>query len=180
MMPSTRWSNTARLTALLLFFPCAIAGAQSLTPGQRVRVKSSQVVVPVVGNYQGMRRDTVVVIEEGMGAQVWTFTTSAVDRIEVSAGMKPGNRGPTTRWALIGAGAGAAAGVLTAVILESSSTSKYNDLLSGAVGAVVGGALGAAYGYRKLEEHWTQVPLPRRVGIMPTRDGLRVGVSAAF
>ena len=179
-MPSTRWSTGALLTALLLVVPCAAVSAQALTPGTRVRVKSSQVVVPVIGNFQGMRRDTVVVIEEGMGAQVWTFTSSAVDRLEVSAGMKGGNRGPTTRWALIGAGTGAVAGLLTAVILEASSSSQYNDALSAVVDAGIGGAIGAAYGYRKLEEHWTAVPIPRRVGIMPSRNGLRLGVSAAF
>jgi hypothetical protein len=166
--------------ALLLLVPCAGAGAQSLTPGTRVRVKSSQVVVPVIGNYQGMRRDTVVIIEEGQGAQVWTFTSSAVDRLEVSAGMQGGNRGPTTRWALIGAGTGAVAGLITAAILESSSSSQYNKLLSAATGAGVGGAIGAAYGFRKLEEHWTRVPIPRSVGIAPTRHGFRVGASAAF
>jgi uncharacterized membrane protein YeaQ/YmgE (transglycosylase-associated protein family) len=166
--------------ALFLLVPCVTAGAQTLTPGTRVRVKSSQMVAPVIGNYQGMRRDTVVVIEEGLGAQVWTFTSSAVDRIEVSAGMKGGNRGPTTRWALIGAGAGAVTGIIVATILESSSSSQYNNLLSGVVGAGIGGAIGAAYGYRKFEEHWTPVAVPRRVGIVPTRDGLRIGLSATF
>ena len=96
------------------------------------------------------------------------------------ADLKGGNRGPTTRWALIGAGTGAVAGLLTAVILEASSSSQYNDALSAVVGAGIGGAIGAAYGYRKLEEHWTAVPIPRRVGIMPSRNGLRLGVSAAF
>ena len=163
-----------------MFVPCSVALAQALTPGTRVRVKSSQVVAPVIGSYQGMRRDTVVVIEDGAGAQVWTFTRSAVDRIEVSAGMQGGNRAPTTRWALIGAGAGAAAGVLAAIILESSSNSKYNDFLSGAVGAGIGGAIGAAYGYRQVEEHWKSVPIPTRVGIMPSRTGFRLGLSAAF
>jgi hypothetical protein len=179
-MPSLRCSYSALVTALFMFVPCTVAAAQSLTLGTRVRVKSSQVVAPVVGSYQGLRRDTVVVIEEGAGAQVWTFTTTAVDRLEDSAGMKGGNRGPTTHWALIGAGIGAAAGILTAVILESSSNSKYNEVLSGAVGAGLGGALGAAYGYRKLEEHWTPVPIPRRVGITPSAHGVRLGFSAAF
>ena len=179
-MQSSRWSSSALIAALVLFVPGAVAAAQALTPGTRVRVKSPQVVAPVIGSYQGMRRDTVVVIEDGAGAQVWTFTRSAVDRIEISAGMKGGNRGPTTRWALIGAGAGAAAGVLTAVILEGSSDSKYNELLSGAVGAGLGGAIGAAYGYRRLEEHWTSVPIPRRVGIAPSHHGVRIGFSAAF
>jgi hypothetical protein len=179
-MTSTRRSSSALIAALFILVPCTAAIAQNLVPGTRVRVKSSQVVAPVMGSYQGMRRDTLVVIEDGAGAQVWTFTSSAIDRLEVSAGMKGGNRGPTTRWALIGAGAGAAAGWLTAVILESSSSSKYNDVLSGAIGAGIGAGLGAAYGFRITEEHWSSVPVPRRVGIVPTRSGVRVGFSAAF
>src|SRR4029079_11886111 len=106
-MQSPRWSLSALIAALVLFVPCTAAFAQALTPGTRVRVKSPQVVAPVIGSYQGMRRDTVVVIEDGPGAQVWTFTSAAVDRLEVSAGMKGGNRGPTTHWALIGAAVGA-------------------------------------------------------------------------
>jgi hypothetical protein len=64
--------------------------------------------------------------------------------------------------------------------LESGSDAQYNDFLSGAVGAAVGGGLGAAYGYRKLEEHWTSVPIPRRVGFIPTSNGLRLAFSATF
>lgn len=179
-MSSTRWSFGALLLALVILCPRADAAAQALTPGTRVRVQSPQVVAPVIGSYQGMRRDTVVVIEDGPGAQVWTFTSAAVDRLEVSAGMKGGNRGPTTHWALIGAAVGAGLGVLTAVALESGSDAQYNDFLSGAVGAAVGGGLGAAYGYRKLEEHWTSVPIPRRVGFIPTSNGLRLAFSATF
>jgi hypothetical protein len=179
-MQSIRWTFGAALAALLVAVPCTAAHAQNLAPGTRVRVKSSQVVAPIVGSYQGMRRDTVVVIEDGAGAQVWTFTSSAIDRLEVSTGMKGRNRGPTTRWALIGAGAGAAAGWLTAALLESASSSQYNDVLSAAVGAGLGAGLGAAYGYRKVDEHWATVPVPRRVGLVPTRTGVRLGFSASF
>ena len=179
-MQSSRWSSSALIAALVVFVPCAVAAAQALTPGTRVRVKSSQVVAPVVGSYQGMRRDTVVVIEDGAGAQVWTFTRSAVDRVEISAGMKGGNQGPIRRWALIGGGVGAGLGVLAALIAENNSNSRYNAFLSGVLGAGVGGAFGAAYGYSRQEEHWTPVPVPSRVGIAPTRNGLRIGVSAAF
>ena len=179
-MQSIRPSFAALFAVLLLAVPCTTASAQTLAPGTRVRVKSAQVVSPVIGSYQGMRRDTVVVIEDGAGAQVWTFTSSAIDRLEVSAGMKGGNRAPTTRWALIGAGTGAVVGWLTAAILEGSSSSQYNDLLSAAIGAGVGAGLGAAYGYRKLDEHWAAVPVPRRVGLVPTRNGVRLGFSASF
>jgi hypothetical protein len=166
----TRSSFRALLTALLVVVPCTAAHAQNLAPGTRVRVKSSQVVAPVIGSFQGMRRDTVVVIEDGARAQVWTFTSSAIDRLEISAGMKGGNREPTTRWALIGAGIGAAAGWLTAVALEGASDSEYNDLLSAVVGAGLGAGIGAAYGYRALDEHWTPVPT-RSLGVVLSRVG---------
>jgi hypothetical protein len=178
-MSSTRWSIGALLTALAVAVSSTRATAQ-LTPGTRIRVKSSEVVAPVIGSFQGMRRDTVVVIEDGPRAQVWTFQSAAIDRLEVSAGMQGGNRGPTTHWALIGAAVGAGAGVLTAVILESSSNSKYNDFLSGAVGAAIGAGAGAAYGYRQVEEHWSPVPIPRRVGVAPSRNGIRLTFSASF
>jgi hypothetical protein len=178
-MQSIRWSFGAVL-ALALPLIASDSGAQSLAPGTRIRVKSSQVVAPVIGSYQGMRRDTVVVIEDGAGAQVWTFTSSAIDRLEISTGMKGGNRAPTTKWALIGAGVGAAAGLLAAAILEGTSESQYSDVLSAAVGAGLGAGVGAAYGYRKLEEHWAPVPLPRRVGLIPTPNGVRLGLSASF
>jgi hypothetical protein len=179
-MPTTRLSFGATLVALLVLVPCAGMAAQTVAPGTRVRVKSSQVVAPVIGSFQGMRRDTLVVIEDGTAAQLWTFTTSTIDRLEVSAGMKGGNRGPITRWALIGAGAGAVGGYLVAAILEGSSSSNYNAVLSAAVGAGVGAGVGAAYGYRKLEEHWSPVPVPRAVGLVPTRDGVRLAFSTRF
>lgn len=179
-MQTPRWSISATVVALLVLMPCATLAAQTLAPGARVRVKSDQVVAPVVGTYQGMRRDTLVVIEDGTSAQLWTFTSGAIDRLEVSAGMQSGNRGPTTRYALIGAGAGAVAGWLVAALLESSGSSNYNDVLSAGVGAAVGGGLGAAYGYRRLEERWTSVPIPRRVGLAPVRGGVRLAFSASF
>jgi hypothetical protein len=179
-MQSHRRSFSALFSALILFVPCSNAAAQALTPGTRVRVKSAQVVAPIVGSYQGVRRDTVIVIEDGAGAKVWTFTGSAIDVLEVSDGMKGGNKGPTTRWALIGGGIGAALGALTAAMLESNSDSKYNAFASGAIGAAVGGGLGALYGSRQLEEHWKAVPIPRRVGLFPTRNGVGLSLSASF
>jgi hypothetical protein len=179
-MPSTRPYSRALLVALLTLVPLRVMSAQSLAPGTRVRVQSSQVVAPIVGSYQGMRRDTLVVIEEGQGAKVWGFNSSAVDRLEISAGMKGGNRGPMTRWALIGAGIGGGIGLITAVTLENSTDSRYNEALSALLGAVMGAGFGAFYGSRKLTEHWTAVPLPHRVGIAPSPHGLRIGLSTAF
>ena len=39
--------------------------------------------------------------------KLWSFAAPTVDRLEVSAGMKGGNKGPMTKWGLIGTGAGA-------------------------------------------------------------------------
>jgi hypothetical protein len=179
-MPIARRLQRALVAALVVFVPASSVAAQALTPGTRVRVKSPQVVAPVIGSYQGMRRDTVVVIEDGTAAQIWSFTTATIERIEVSAGMKGGNRGPMTRWGLIGAGAGAAAGLLVSAILEGSSSSEYNHVVNAVIGAGVGGVAGVVYGRRALEEHWTRVDIPRRVGFLPTRDGFRVGFSTTF
>jgi hypothetical protein len=166
--------------ALFALVPLRIATAQSLAPGTRVRVKSNQVVAPIVGSYQGMRRDTLVLIEDGEGAKVWTFNSSAVDRVEISVGMKGGNRGPMTRWALIGASIGGGIGLLTAVTLENSTDSRYNEAMSTVLGAAMGGGIGAFYGSRKLEEHWAPVPMPGRVGVAPSPNGVRIGLSATF
>ena len=178
-MQTARRLQRAFFAALVVFVPCSSIAAQ-IAPGTRVRVKSPQVVAPVIGSYQGMRRDTVVVIEDGTAAQVWSFTSATIERIEVSAGMKGGNRGPMTRWGLIGAGVGAGAGLLVSVILEGASDSEYNHAMNAVIGAGIGGAAGVVYGRRKVEEHWTQVAIPRRVGFVPTRDGFRVGFSSAF
>ena len=179
-MQTARRLQRALFAALVVFVPSSSVAAQAIAPGTRVRVKSPQVVAPVIGSYQGIRRDTVVVIEDGTAAQVWSFTTATIERIEVSAGMKGGNRGPMTRWGLIGAGAGAAAGLLVSAVLQGASDSEYNHAINAVIGAGIGGAAGVAYGHRKLEEHWTEVPTPRRVGVAPTRDGFRVGFSRAF
>ena len=180
-MPRTRRSYRALLAALLVLAPLRItaaqtAAAQSLSPGTRVRVTSNQMVAPIVGSYQGMRRDTLVLIEDGTGAKIWAFNTAAVSQVEVSVGMKGGNRDPMIRWGLIGA----ALAFITSVSLENNSGQQYNQLLSTLVGAAMGGGLGAFYGSRKLAEHWAPVPLPRRVGVVPTAKGLRITLSASF
>jgi hypothetical protein len=178
-MPTHRRSLRAAIVALSLALPSALP-AQQLAPGTRVRVKASNVVAPIIGAYQTMRRDTLVIMEEGEAAQLWSFSSSTVERFEVSAGLKGGNRRPITRWALIGAGVGAAVGFLAASALEGNSDSEYNDVLSAAVGAGIGAGVGAAYGWRVQEEHWTAVPLPRRVGLVPSRRGVRLAFGTSF
>ena len=181
----THRSYRALLVALVTLAPLRITVAQStvpqsLSPGTRVRVTSNQMVAPIVGSYQGMRRDTIVVIEDGAGAKVWAFNTTAVSQVEVSVGMKGGNRDPMIRWGLIGAGIGGGIGLITAVTLENSTDQRYNEALSTVLGAAMGAGLGAFYGSRKLAEHWAPIPLPQRVGVVPTAHGVRFALSASF
>ena len=111
-MPPIRRSYRTLLAALVTLAPlringCPVSGCPVARTGRRgVRVTSNQMVAPIIGSYQGMRRDTLVVIEDGAGAKVWGFNTSAVSQVEVSIGMKGGNRDPMIRWGLIGAGIG--------------------------------------------------------------------------
>ena len=184
-MPRIRPSYRALIAALVTLAPLRITAAQSTVPqtlslGTRVRVTSNQMVAPIVGSYQGMRRDTLLLIEDGTGAKVWAFNTSAVSQVETSIGMKGGNRDPMIRWGLIGAGLGGGIAFITSVSLENNTGQQYNQLLSTLVGAAMGGGLGAFYGSRKLAEHWAPIPLPQRVGVVPTAHGVRFALSASF
>jgi hypothetical protein len=184
-MPRTRPLYRVLFAALVTLAPMRIANAQSSVPqtlslGTRIRVTSNQMVAPIVGSYQGMRRDTLLLIEDGTGAKVWAFNTTAVSQVETSIGMKGGNRDPMIRWGLIGAGLGGGIAFITSVSLENNTGQQYNQLLSTLLGAAMGGGLGAFYGSRKLAEHWAPIPLPQRVGVVPTAKGLRVALSGSF
>jgi len=184
-MPRTRRFYLALLASVVALVPIRITIAQStvpqtLSPGTRIRVTSNQMVAPIVGSYQGMRRDTLLLIEDGTGAKVWAFNTSAVSQVETSIGMKGGNRDPMIRWGLIGAGLGGGIAFITSVSLENNTGQQYNQLLSTLVGAAMWGGLGAFYGSRKLAEHWAPIPLPQRVGVVPTAHGVRFALSASF
>jgi len=184
-MSRIRRSYRALLAALVTLAPFRITGAQSTVPqtlslGTRIRVTSNQMVAPIVGSYQGMRRDTLLLIEDGTGAKVWAFNTTAVSQVETSIGMKGGNRDPMIRWGLIGAGLGGGIAFITSVSLENNTGQQYNQLLSTVLGAAIGGGLGAFYGSRKLAEHWAPIPLPQRVGVVPTAKGLRLALSGSF
>ena len=170
----------ALFAAAFVFAPLASANAQSLAPGTRVRVKAPSLVAPITGNYQGMRRDTLVIIEDDESAQVWNFTTSTIDRLEVSGGMRRGNQKHMVRWGVLGALGGAGVGWLLAATFEAGGDNEYNDALSAGLGAALGAGLGVFYGYRIVEERWSSVPIPRRVGVLPTRGGVRVSYSASF
>jgi hypothetical protein len=151
-------------------------GGIPLVPGTRVRVSAASLVTPLVANYMELRGDTLIVFDESGGRGVWSFGLDQVRRLETTAGQVTGHRRHIMRWGLIGAAAGAGAGLLFAASADPSDPGrKYSRPLTAGVGAVVGGLLGAFVGSRIRAEGWTPVPLPRHASVTPSgRGGLRV------
>lgn len=134
----------------------------------------------VVGNFQTVRSDTVVVLEEGDDAQVWNVPVADVRRFEISEGWHTRDGGMMLKWGLIGAAGGAAIGAVVSVLLEAGADANenYKTGLNALVGAGIGGGIGAYYGSTRSIERWRSVSIPRRVGLVPTRGG--VALVAAF
>jgi uncharacterized membrane protein YeaQ/YmgE (transglycosylase-associated protein family) len=150
-----------------------------VTPGSRVRVRAAGLVAPLIANFLEQRGDTLVFIEEGTGRGVWSFSFSQIERLETTAGEAGRNSNQMARSATIGAGAGFIAGVLFAASVRPSEDGKtYDRPVTGLVGALVGGGIGAFIGSRQKSEQWIRVPLPSQLSVFPDgRGGLRVGIT---
>lgn len=171
-----------RLLALaMLACVAAPIGAQQSAPlisGQRIRVSGERLVAPVIGSYQALTADSLVVLGEGIGAQRIAISLGDVERVETFDGFSRGNAGNITKWGFGGAAAGAVAGFAVSLLLDATSkASEYDHASNAAIGAVVGGVAGGIYGYRKIVENWSTVPLGRRVGVI---GGGRLGISVSF
>jgi hypothetical protein len=169
-------------TALAVLLAPAAVQAQrlSIVSGSRIRVSAPQLVVPVVGSYQAVRNDTLIVLEEGSGAQMWLIPMRDVQRVELFSGYKSGDSGKMFTGALWGGAIGAGAGLVTSAILQGASGDTYNLTNSGLVGLGVGAVVGALYGSRGQVERWDTVPIGRRVGLIPARRGIGAGLSIGF
>ncbi|HET6680217.1 MAG TPA: hypothetical protein VFG84_03395 [Gemmatimonadaceae bacterium] len=172
-----------RLFALAVFVSAAAPiGAQQSLPlvsGQRIRVSGERLVAPVIGSYQQLTADSLVVLGEGIGAQRIAISVSDIDRVESFDGFDRGDMGNVAKWGFGGAAAGAVAGFAVSLLLDATSkTAEYDHASNAAIGAVVGGVAGGIYGYRKVVEKWSTVPLGSRVGVIG--GGRRLGLSIDF
>lgn len=149
------------------------SGPMPLVPGTRVRITASTLVAPLVANFLQMRGDTAVFIEDAAGRGIWSLVVSDITKIELSQGERRQNRSPIIRGAVIGGAAGAAAGwIFAAAANPSDPTKKYNVALNLGAGALVGALIGGAIGSRFRDENWTNLPLPRRMAVVPSARGL--------
>ena len=149
-------------------------GGLPLTRGTRVRVKSSELVTPVVANFLEVRADTIVLFEEGSGRGIWSFAFDQIQRLEMSVGERNMYGPYIARGALFGAGAGIIAGAIFAATLSPSDpTKKYDRVLTASVGGVLGAGIGAFVGSRQLAEKFKPIPIPRRMSVLPDRHGAR-------
>lgn len=137
---------------------------QSVPAGTRIRVSGTDLLTPVIGSFQGVRQDSLVVLEDGDAAQIWAVQIGRVTRLEVSEGWRRGDRRRAVRWGVIGGLGGAALGYVVSAILQNGAdeTERYPKGINMALGAALGGGLGAFYGYSRTIEHWRSVPVPRR------------------
>lgn len=168
------------LPAVLLLAPVTATLAQQrapLDPGQRLRITA-----PGLGMEQQaallerVRGDTLVVTADS----TVSVPVTAVTRLEVFRGRS----GHAWTGAVIGAGAGAAVGTVTAVLVCESAwcTVDGGVIMAGlGIGILSGGLAGAGVGALIKSDRWEDVPLDRlRVGLAPGPHGASVVISLAF
>src|SRR4029453_17498377 len=95
-----------------------------IAPGPRVRVKTPNLVAPLIANFLEQRGDTLVFIEDGRGRGLWSFSIGQIERLEMAVGEAGRNKAPIARGAAIGAGAGLVVGVIFASVAKPSDDSK--------------------------------------------------------
>ncbi len=150
--------------------------APLVAQGDRVRVTAPN--ERVVGTFTVLKPDTLVVSVESRRLAI---PFASVTSLEVSRGQKS----KSGKGALIGLGAGAAAGVVTALV--GCADNSCDDvtglvvLIFGAGGALGGVLIGAVIGSFIQTDRWETVPLDRiRVSLTPRGGGLEVSAKFVF
>ena len=173
------------LFALLAVAPLSIVTAQEtplVKPGDRVRVTApDQALSKYTGTLAGVYGDT-------LRLDTLHVPLQSVTRLDVHRGQKS----KAGTGALIGAGVGAAAGVITALVVcaednrdcenAGSGLTAAAALVLGVGGALLGAGLGAVVGSNVKVDRWEEIPLDRlRVSVAPQRDGrFGLGLSVRF
>ena len=153
--------------------------------GSRVRI-STVANRQVIGSLTEVRDDTLVIREEGRVFVGWAWIpVDSVARIELAR-----RRGVSASRVLGSAAIGAAATPL--VMLAVSEAWKVGERCRDcsseggwrgkhyAVGALVGGGVGALLGARKRVDHWEDASAGMRIGVVPTRGGAWFALELPF
>ena len=171
----------ASLAILLLAATPAVVLAQSVKPGDRVRVTAPPDFIPYEGTLRTLTPDTLTV-------DTLRLSAASVTGVEVYRGRK------SNTWKGIGFGfaVGAVSGVIIALQMDrlcyASTTGDCLGLkpeevaLVGATLGAIGGLVGAFVGALIKSDRWEEAPLDQlRVNVAPQRDGgFAFGLSVAF
>ena len=156
-------------------------GTIPLIAGTRVRVRSINMVAPVIAQFMEVKGDTAFFIEDNAGRGVWSIQLSEIAKLERSDGEHRRQQPYIRRGVLWGAGIGFGAAYLyTSAAKPSNSGKKFQRLPSAAIGGLVGAGVGAYIGSRFRDERWVNVPVIRGLSIAPNERGLQVGWSFSF
>jgi hypothetical protein len=181
--------RTVALFAVLVLAPStdAIAQAQPLLPGQRVRVTAPTLGInKQVATFQTLENDMLVMSADS----TMRCPIAAVIRLDVHRGQKSRIGKAALIGSLVGASVGAAAGAVLAGRCEGSTSHLVGPdcgpgyigagaVVVGGVGALVGVGIGALSGPT---HKWEEIPLNRlRVSVVPQQGGrFALGVSLRF
>lgn len=174
------------LPAVLLVVPFATVFAQEQMPlpqpGERIRLMAcTPVCEDLEGTCEALSGDTLRVrIEER--ATPTAISLASVLKLEVHRGQKSNVGTGAIMGFVLGAAAGAIAGVVFCSNEHCSGvTPGQAALYAGAVAGAGGAVLGAGLGALTKRDRWEEVPLDRlRVSVVPRRDGVALGISIAF
>jgi hypothetical protein len=170
--------HIAAVGVALLLTPALSAQMDSVTTwpiGSRVRVWTAS-NRNVTGELTELRGDTLVIIGRGR-SQAKVLADSTV-RLDVSDG-----RGPSDKYIVGGALAGAALGVGAMALLNApacipgecrGTTAHY------APGALIGAVVGGVAGAIKRFDRWKEVRVPGRVSLVPSARQTAVMLSFTF
>lgn len=127
--------------------------ARPLGSGERVRVTAPELAAaPIRGTFLSAERDTIRMATAG-GSLIVGVPYASVQRLEVSRGRD------RVRWALMGAGAGAIAGMLIGAMSASGGSGSINESWAPLGGLVAGIPIGAVVGAVLAPERWRDHPM---------------------
>ena len=156
---------------ILSFVPASLLGQETqeaepdpspaVIAGEQVRVTTGSIAAPFVGLFSSWDADALEITSDSL--TTYTIPLAEVVKLEIYRGEK--------KQTLVGALVGAAAGIVTGVLIANSTQSAepgwFSEveegasdagyvLLSTAVGVTVGGFIGS----RIRTEKWEEVPVP--------------------